>query len=195
MPRATFFAAALASGLLTTAMLVPTARAGAIADAGARAETLMDQGKTLEAIDALDSAMEEIWRRSPLILRKALLVDSSNGFGIYQPRESNVFRPGEKLRIYVEPVGYAYGKNDLGGLEIAFDVDLKIRNEAGKQIFSRDNLFHLAQPVRYHNREFYLSLTLTLDGLKAGRYTGLFHVKDRHSDKTADFEIPFEIAE
>jgi hypothetical protein len=195
MSRATFFTTVLLSGLLAAGIPAPSAVAGPIADAGAKADTLMDEGKTVEAIDALDAAMEEIWRRSPLVLRKVLLVNESHGFGIYQPRDSDIFHPGEKLRVYVEPVGYAYGKNAIGGLEIAFDTDLTIRSDRGKQLFYRPDLFRVALPVRYHNREFNLSLTLTLTGLPPGKYVGAFHLKDRHSDKAADFELPFEIAD
>jgi len=31
------------------------------------------------------------------------------GYGIYEERKSNVFKPGETFLLYVEPLGYTYG--------------------------------------------------------------------------------------
>ena len=30
------------------------------------------------------------------------------GFGIYEDRKSNIFKPGETFLLYVEPLGYTY---------------------------------------------------------------------------------------
>ena len=31
------------------------------------------------------------------------------GYGVYEEKESNIFRPDETLILYIEPVGYNYG--------------------------------------------------------------------------------------
>src|SRR5919112_1000060 len=31
------------------------------------------------------------------------------GYGMYEDRKSNIFKPGETFLLYVEPVGYTYG--------------------------------------------------------------------------------------
>ena len=79
-----------------TALSLPS-RAGEIADAGAKAEQAMEAGDPVAAVNALDEAMEAIWKASPLVFRKALLVDSGGGFGIYVEREGATYKPGEAI--------------------------------------------------------------------------------------------------
>lgn len=33
---------------------------------------------------------------------------SIDGYGIHEPHKSSSFKPGEKISLYVEPMGYAY---------------------------------------------------------------------------------------
>ena len=33
---------------------------------------------------------------------------SVDGYGIYQSHNSSIFKPGEKIVLYMEPVGYSY---------------------------------------------------------------------------------------
>ena len=34
--------------------------------------------------------------------------ESVNGYAIYQSHNSSIFKPGEKIVLYIEPVGYSY---------------------------------------------------------------------------------------
>ena len=71
-----------------------------------RAASDAKRGKDLEAYNTIRNAALRIWEQSPLLFREALFVKSApTGYGIYDPRPNNVFKPGEKLFIYVEPVG------------------------------------------------------------------------------------------
>lgn len=167
---------------------------GQIADDGAKAEALLEQGDPVAAVEALDQAMEEIWRRSPLVFRKTLFVEDSAGFGVYRERESNVFEPDEPLIVYAEPIGFAYGENAIGGGEIALVTDFVLTDTSGEVLYSQDDFLPVSLPVRYHNREFQMKLTVKLTGLPVGKYIAKFHVRDKHSDKTGDFELPFEVA-
>jgi len=173
--------------------IVGPALAGPIADAGKKAETLLEQGDSVGAAQALDAAMEEIWRRSPLVFRKALFVNDSSGFGIYEERGSNVFRVGEPLVVYVEPLGFGYGARGEGGLEIALTADFVLTDANGSELFAKADFLKIALPVRYRNREFQMKLTVNLTGLPEGEYIARFHVRDQHSDKSGDFELPFLI--
>src|SRR3954454_1636016 len=33
---------------------------------------------------------------------------SSHGYGVYEEHKSNVFKPGEKIALYIEPVGFTH---------------------------------------------------------------------------------------
>ena len=74
------------------------AAAGEIADAGQAAETLAVEGKFDEAFQAIETAREKLWDQSPLIFRKTLFVASDpSGFGMFDLRETNVFKRSEPL--------------------------------------------------------------------------------------------------
>ena len=174
-------------------VLAGTAYAGPIAEAGRKAEALMESGDSVGAAQALDEAMEEIWRRSPLLFRKVLFVHDSSGFGLYSERRSNVFLAGEPLVVYVEPLGFAYGPDTTGGMRITLHADFVLTDSRGNELFARDDFLTVSLPVRYRNREFQMKLTVNLTGLSEGSYIARFHVRDGNSDKAGDFELPFVI--
>lgn len=181
--------------LTVLAALSGAAQAGPIVDNAAKAEQLLQQGDPIGAANALDDAMEELWLQSPLTFRKVLFVEDSEGYGVYRPREGNVFKPGESMVIYVEPLGFAYGKHSLGGYEVGLTTDFVLTDTKGKTLFARENFLTFKLPLRYHNREFQMQLTVSLTGIPPGKYIGKYHVHDDHSPKTADFELPFEVAQ
>jgi hypothetical protein len=188
-------AGTFALSLLFLAGFAASSRAGPIADDAQEAERLLQQGDPVGAVTALDKAMGEVWAASPLVFRKVLFVEDSDGFGIYRPRESDIFKPGEPLVIYAEPIGFGYGKHSIGGNEIGLTSDFILTDTDGKELYSKDDFLAVTLPVRYHNREFQMQLTVNLTGLPAGKYIAKFHVRDQHSDKSGDFELPFELAE
>lgn len=183
------------ASLSLIAVMAGGAQAGPIADNAAKAEQLLQSGDPVAAAQALDDAMEELWIQSPLVFRKVLFVEDSSGFGIYRPRESNVFKPGEPLIIYAEPIGYGYGKHALGGNEIKLSADFELTDPEGNSLFSQADFLTLDLPVRYHNREFQMKMTVSLTGLGVGQYKAKFVVHDANSPKTGAFELPFEVAE
>lgn len=182
-----------AAPLLAIALLLSApAAAGPVADAGVEAEKLLEAGDHAGAVAALDAAIARILAEGPLTIRKALFVEKATGFGAYVERAA-AFRPDEPIVIYVEPAGFIYGANAGGGKEMSLVADFVLQDEKGETIFAKDELVSVAQPVRYENREVHFSLTLNLTGLAAGAYVGKFRVRDRHSDKSARFDLPFEI--
>lgn len=167
--------------------------AGPVADHAAQAEAAMATDP-IAALGHLDAAIEEVWKAAPLAFRKVLFAESAGGFGIYAERPNAIFKPGEPILIYGEPVGFGYGKTALGGLEISLVLDFVLANEAGEELFAKADFIAYQLPVRYHNREFNTATTLNLTGLEPGKYIAKFKMRDKHSDKTGAFELKFEVA-
>ncbi len=40
-----------------------------------------------------------------------------------------------------------------------------------------------------------MKMTVNLSGVPAGKYKAKFHIRDVHSQKSGDIELPFEIVE
>lgn len=169
------------------------AAAGPVVDAAQEAETLSAAGKTAEALQALDKAVDAIWRGSPLAFRKVALVDSFGGYGIYDERADTTFRPDDKMMIYVEPVGFGYG-GSAAATTIGFDADLAIRNATGQVIVEREGLMSLSTQSAPNRREFAMNLSFGVPFVRPGEYTAVFTLHDQNSDKSGSFEIPFTIA-
>jgi hypothetical protein len=183
----------VAAMLVCVVAAIASARAGEIADKAAKAEQLETQGDYIGAISALDDAVEILWRKSPLQFRKVLFVDSAEGYGVYAERDSDVFKKDEPLLVYAEPIGFAYGKNALGITVITLPVDFELQDEKGKTIYQKDDFVTVSLPVRYHNREFNMTITVRLSGLSIGKYVAKFHVRDKYSNKSGDFSLPFSV--
>ncbi|CAN5217907.1 hypothetical protein BH10PSE7_BH10PSE7_04540 [soil metagenome] len=181
-------------GLAAALALLPaTAAAGEIADAGAKAEALAAQGKYLDALDTLSSASDAIWQKSPLVFRKALFVAADPaGYGMFDLRENAIFKQGEPLLVYAEPVGFGYGKD--GALStINLSLDFEIKNKDGKVLGSQKEFSNASLRSRVQNREFMLKVVYTLNGAPAGDYEVTTTVNDKVSGKSGSFTLPFTI--
>ena len=160
---------AIAAAAFLAVLAVP-ALAQTVIDDARQADALAAQGKHLEALAALDDAVGIVWDKTPLACRRMLWVaDKAAGFGIYNPRESNVYGPGQKMLAYAEPVGFGWRKSgDLWHAEIAADV--VFRSEAGEELARKEEFGRFPLASRVQNREFQLSFDFTLSGAPAGKY-------------------------
>jgi ABC-type amino acid transport substrate-binding protein len=185
----------LLSGMLAAALLAAGAGARVpIVEAAAEAEGLLGAGEAAAALEALDRAVDAAWQASPLSFRAATIVEGAEGYGIYTPRADTSFRPGESFRVYVEPVGFAYGRE--GDMHvIGLDADLAIEHVGGLVLAEASDLFAVTYASRNRIREFHMLLSFTVPELRAGDYRAAFTVRDRHSDKAGRFALPFSVAE
>ena len=175
-------------------ILVHPARAGEIADLAAKAEQLLGQNKPAAAFEAIETAVDRLWQRMPLTVRKAtFVVGKPGGFGIYNPRENAIFKPGEPMIVYLELAGFGF-KPLSGAYEIAIAGDVAIADESGQKVLANMADFLRARLVsRRKNKEFFSHLTIELSGAPTGRYQLLVTLKDKVSGKRAAVRLPFEI--
>jgi hypothetical protein len=150
--------------------------------------------QNLEAIEKAEQAVIAAWNATPLTYRKALFVTQVQGFGVYQAREGAVFKGGEPLIVYAEPVGYAWKDNGDGTFSFGFDVDLLVKSSTGEIVGGQENFQKLELKSRSLNREFMLTLTLNIDGAPAGDYVVEYRTRDINSPKAAVISLPFTVA-
>lgn len=181
------FAAALAAG-------ITTAGAGEIADKAALAETLVERGYAEAALSALDKAVAAFWEESPLQIRTIAFVDGVAGYGNYTPRDGSVFRNGDTLRLYFEPVGYGFATAG-DDVRAAIAIDVEIRTPGGLILATAENFATLTWSGRTPMREVQGTIETRLPFLKPGEYLLLLTLRDTNSDKTADVTLPFSVAE
>lgn len=181
---------ALAAGLCINAH---AAMAGAAADAAVKAEALAGEGKTAEAMAAIEEAKQSIWQAVPMSFGKALFVAADpQGFGIYDIRDTSSFKPGEPLVVYFEPMGYGYGKDgDINVIDLG--LDFEITTPEGQSLHKKEEFAHLKLRSRFPNKEFMGKITYDFTGLQAGDYVVTTTVKDVNNGKSGAFSLPFKI--
>ncbi|RWE35955.1 MAG: hypothetical protein EOS78_17885 [Mesorhizobium sp.] len=182
------------AGLLALAVSVPAAFSGEISDRAAEAEKLLQSGDGAGALEKFHSAEEALWKAMPLGVMNVKQVDSASGFGIYSERANHVYKPGEQVVLYMEPVGYGYGSDGLGNSSIALSVDLTVLSESGEKLGTFEKIGRVQVASRSHNRELFFKLDLSLTGLPPGKYRCDFVMHDENSNKTAPFGTDVEIA-
>lgn len=179
--------------LMIGLMLCGRADAGQLQDLAARAEAEATAGKHVAAIETLRAAMLVLWDRSPLTIRRALFVqERAQGFGIYNERPSNVFKQGEKILVYAEPVGFKWSKiQQFHRSEIMADFEL--RQPDGKVLAKRENFGQFKFTSRVRNTEYMANLNFAFTGLPAGKYVLGTTFRDILGKQSVSFDLPFEV--
>lgn len=162
-------------------------------DLAKKARAAAKDGKDLEAYETMRKAALKVWRESPLLFRKAIFVKTApKGFGVYDPRPDGPFKPGEKLFIYVEPVGFTWKKRD--GLRHAELVaDLVLKDEEGTVLAEQEGFGTFTFDIREQITEVMTSLAFDFPEAPEGKYAAELKFTDTLGKKSATFELPFEI--
>jgi hypothetical protein len=185
-------AASLAALIISTST---AAYAGEIADKAAEAEKALQSNDGVGALTKFRDAEEALWKAMPLGVMNVKHITGASGFGIYNERPNHIYKPGEEIVLYMEPVGYGYGSDGLGNNQIALYVDLTVLSAAGEKLGTFEKLGRVQLASRSHNREMFFKLNVSLDGVPPGKYRADFLMHDENSQKTAPFTTDFEIAQ
>ncbi len=167
-----------ALGLILAACLATAAHADPLADLAAA------QKATIEA-----------WGKVPFSQQNVTFIsEASSGYGVYKARSSNVFKPGEPIITYGEPVGYGWKQLSDGLYEMHLMADLDIVDTSGEVLWSKRGYMDTHLVSHKQNMEFKFDMTLTLDGLSAGKYKLHYTLHDMTSGKASSFDEDFELA-
>lgn len=149
-------------------------------------------------LDELDQASEkhyDAWNRIALTERKVTFVaEKAQGYGMYQDRQSSIFKPGEKIITYVEPIGYRWKTLPGAMYEMNFLVDVLIKDADGNVIGDKKGFLKNISQSHNAGMEFFMNLTLTLEGVPAGSYVVTYTLHDISGGQTSSFDQEFNIS-
>lgn len=186
-----------ASALPLAAMLglwALPATAGMLVDAATKAEQLATSGNPVGAHDALREAFGNFSSTLPFSIGKATFVaDPPEGYGMYTPRPNAVYKPGESLISYVEPVGLSWRPIDGGKVEAQFTVDLELLNDKGDTLAEQKAFGSFTFRGFVRNQEVFAKLTLSVEGPPAGDYVLRYRFRDAISGAVALSDQKFSI--
>lgn len=179
--------------VLAVLLTATSVSAAEIVAKATEAETLAGQGKFIEALDALDDAVDALWDQSPLTFRRTLWVaEPPDGFGAFNPRETNQYAAGDQMIVYSEPIGFGWSKSgDIWRTDLA--ADLAIKSKDGEVLLSKQDFQKLVLGSRVRNREFMATFTLTLTGIPDGDYIADMTLRDQVTGKSGTISLPFVI--
>lgn len=183
--------------LLATSLLIGATAARAQEDIPAllqRAERAAAAEDWTTAFTALEAASLEVFARMPLTVRNVTFVTAEpKGYGAYEPRPDSVFRPGEPLLVYLEPLGYAFERAEDGTLSYGFAADVAILSADGRVLGGQRDFGKWQFRTRSPATASFVSLRLDLEGLPAGDYQLAVRIRDAGSDETAEAMLPFTV--
>ncbi|CAN7707187.1 hypothetical protein LJR098_002607 [Rhizobium sp. LjRoot98] len=183
------------SALPLLLLLAAPALAGPLADAATKAEALAASGDTLGAHDLLRSATGAFSSTLPFSIGKAVFVGVPPvGYAMYEPKPQPIFKPGEALVSYVEPIGLTWTPAAAGKVQTHFTVDLDILSASGEVLANQKAFGDFTFTSFFRNQEIYATLTTDVSGAAAGDYVLRFHFNDLNSGKSASVDQKFTIA-
>jgi hypothetical protein len=83
-----------------------------------------------------------------------------SGYGVYEAHNSSSFKPGEKISLYIEPVGFSY-KPVQSLYLMNFTADLLVSNRTGHVLAGFQDLPISTIMSHYKNKELILTVGLT----------------------------------
>ncbi|WP_075289248.1 hypothetical protein [Pararhizobium arenae] len=181
---------------LLAATSAASGHAGPLAEAAAKAESLAQAGDAVGAYDAMRSAMSDFSVKLPFSIGKAVFVRGEPaGYAMYDTKDTSIFKPGETLVSYVEPIGLNWVPSTTQGkIQTNFTVDFDILNKQGEVLASQKGFGNFTFNGYFRNQEIYATLSIDVTGAPAGDYILRFHFNDTNSKKTASVEQPFTVS-
>lgn len=150
---------------------------------------------SLSDLDAAENAVVDLWTRLPFSTRRVMFVtQKSQSFGVYDQRPTSVFAAGEALITYIEPVGYKWGSSAPGSFRFGMTVDFEVLTSEGEVLGGKKEFQSVEFNSHYQNREIFLTLTATINGLTPGNYVLAYVVHDKFGEgATLRTKQPFSI--
>lgn len=146
----------------------------------------------LGAWNALMQAQALVSNQSSLAFRKAVIVDSPPlGFGMYTPRKSNVFKDGEVIIVYIEPVGLHWTLENGIYHSLAM-MDYEVRTPDGKVIAGQRAFGKMDFKSREQNQEVMYKVDLRFSGAHPGKYILLLTCHEASTGHSTSTEFPIE---
>lgn len=153
----------------------------------------------------LDVAKEQyltVWNQTEFNIAFSTYVEpeSATAYGIYE-EHGNIFRPGETIVLYIEPVAFGHGQilDDEGNTQqylMNFTADFIIADANGTELLTFEDV-PLGSIVSYRqNTELFLELTITQDQpFPVGEYMITYIIHDQVSGESLEIDKRITIDE
>jgi hypothetical protein len=146
------------------------------------------------ALIHFDAARAKLAELATLQVRNLAIVDSVDGYGLYEPHKDAKFKPGDQVTLYAEVENYSSESTKDGYrtmLATSYEViDLQGRRVDGAQFPDVEDI------CRNQRRDFHMQYGVTLPTrIYTGEYELRLIITDQMSHKIGQATLRFEIVE
>lgn len=122
----------------------------------------------------------------------AFIASKASGWRQFAPRQAPVFKPGEALNFYAEPVNLGWSTREQG---YRFDirVDVEIRTPEGQIVWGQKDYGRLSHDSQTADPNTYITGSVAVTGLAPGLYVLAVRLRDPRNIRTAETEMAFAI--
>ena len=159
-----------------------------------KADIQFSKGNTLKASELLRNALVKVYNSSKLTIAKSVLISGEPaGFGMFKRKKNNIYRAGETVIIYVEPVGYHFRKVG-NSYRFGLTADFAIQSEDGTILGGKNNFGSWGYSTTGRPLfDFYMVLTYNFNGIEPGRYVVLTTLHDRYGSLSVVIKTPISV--
>jgi hypothetical protein len=130
------------------------------------------ESKQADALGALKKAEEDYAASVPLTMKKMVFVAfPSKGFEGYVERTNTTYQVGERINVYLEPIGLMWKSIGNGLYRPDITLDFKVTSDDQNFVLQRNNLPFNSLPAREASMDFFLNFYLDTMNYAAGGYT------------------------
>ncbi len=153
-----------------------------------------DKQRAAGSLIHLDQARSKLAELATLQVRNISFVDQVEGFGIYERRESQEFRPGDPVTLYAEVENFRSDSTKTG-YRTALATSYEVVDQNGQRVDGRQfpDVEDICQSQR---QDFHMQYGVTLPTrIYPGKYELRLIITDQLSHKIGQAGVPFEIVE
>lgn len=158
------------------------------------AGALAAKGRLSAASDALAEAQRQLEEAAPLRILNLTVADASpQGFGLYTEKAGATLSSNQPLILYFEPNGFSRAPSgNTWTVDLSADVNLYAPPQT-EPFVSQPGFVVLKVTGQQPNREVFMSATLHLSGVPAGKYVAEIRLADNVGKETATARVPFTL--
>lgn len=156
----------------------------------------LEEDNKHEALEAAHRSMLLLTQQDRFHIRMTKLVSAEpSGWGIYTKRKSNRYKPGEQVRVYMEPSSFKYKRSSEGLFNFGFSVDFVLAKTDGEILGGQQDFGRFPFESHRPNTEIFLDLKFSLTGLPADKYVMKITVHDMISKEIKAIDVPIEFTD
>jgi hypothetical protein len=158
--------------------------------------TIQQQSEIPSITTGNDSSLPQTFRS----IFDTFVASEPRGFGLYDEKVSNTFRPGENIILYIEPAGFEYGAATDGVdkmlYTIDFTADFTISDTEGNVLTGQQGLPVDKIVLPYQEKKVFIPFTITqTTPFPPGTYIITYTIHDDNSGKSFDISKEVVISE